>query len=289
MVLNAEIQSPSLENYIRSRSLGEAVAALAGGPKIFSGGTDFYPAHVGKSLPTRLLDVSAVPEMRGITSTENELRIGGSTTWTEIATANLPLAFQALQEAARQVGSIQVQNRGTIAGNICNASPAADGIPPLLILNAEVELTSATGVRRMPVSAFVTGYRKTALSAGEILSAVFVPVPPADARSAFLKLGARKYLVISIVMAASLIRKDATGAIVDARIAVGSASATAQRLDHLERELLALPKDQLPSSLLRAEHFASLSPIDDVRATASYRRDAAWQVVADVLDQAAGR
>ena len=288
MNLDTSLLSASGESYVRPKTLSDAVAAFLPSSKILSGGTDLYPASVGKLLPKNVIDVSAVAEMRGMTVFENELRIGGATTWTEIAIAKLPLALRSLQEAAGQVGSIQVQNRGTIAGNICNASPAADGIPPLLILNAEVELISVRDVRRMPLSVFITDYRKTALRDGEILSAVLIPLPPEGSHSSFLKLGARKYLVISIVMVAVLIRKGRDGGIVEARVAVGSASAVAQRLDLLERELLTLPKADLPSSLLRLEHFASLQPIDDIRATAEFRRDATWQLIADVLDQVAG-
>ena len=276
-------------DYLRPRTLRDAVAALTGGDAlILAGGTDVYPSHVGRPLPPRILDVSAVAEMHGISTAGGEVRIGGAVTWTSIATASLPPVFRALQDAALQVGSVQVQNRGTIAGNVCNASPAADGVPPLLVLDAEVELASAAGLRRLPLADFITGYRTTALRPGEVLSAVTVPNPPANARSSFVKLGARKYLVISIVMVAALIEKDTAGAINRARVAVGSASAKAFRLTTLERDLAGLTKDKLPSSVLRPEHFKNLAPIDDVRATASYRNDAAWQLVADALDQAGG-
>ena len=276
------------QGYVRARSLSEAVAAMAGqGTHILCGGTDVYPALVGKPMPARLVDVSAVAEMRAIDVTGSAVRIGGAVTWTEIAAARLPPAFRALQQAARQIGSIQVQNRGTIAGNLCNASPAADGVPPLLVLDAEVELASAGGVRRMRLADFITGYRKTALRPDEILSSVLVPKTPDNACSAFVKLGARKYLVISIVMVAALVRKDVSGAIAVARVAVGSASEKALRLDLLELDLGSLAKGRPPSSVLRAEHFANLKPIADGRATAEYRSQAAWQLVGDALDQAA--
>ena len=278
----------SNENYVRPRSLAEAVAALSiGGALIIGGGTNIYPAHVGSSLPSRLVDVSAVAEMRGITISGGSIRFGGSTTWTEIAALKLPLAFRALQDAALQVGSRQIQNRGTIAGNLCNASPAADGVPPLLVLDAEVELASAKGLRRMPLSSFIKGYHKTAIQAGEVLTSVIVPETPACTRSAFVKLGARRYLVISIVVAAAFVRRDQAGTIVEARVAVGSASERALRLKILERDLVGLPKGKAPSTILRAEHFSTLKPIDDVRATAFYRRETAWHLAGEALDQAA--
>ncbi len=165
------------------------------------------------------------------------------------------------------MGSLQIQNRGTIAGNLCNASPAADGVPPLLALDASVEITSASGIRVLPLSSFITGYRSTALRAGELVSAIIVPKPAASARSAFVKLGARKYLVISILMAAAVIEQDAEGRISKAAVAVGAASPVAQRLPALERALVGLVPEQSLATHVRKEHLAPLSPIDDVRAT----------------------
>lgn len=284
-VSDAEAVMPAA--YFRPHSLAEAVSAVsAEGTTIVAGATDLYPACVGRPLPPRLLDVSAVREMCGITATAEGLRIGGATTWTEIAAATLPPAFLAIQRAARQIGSLQIQNRGTVAGNLCNASPAADGVPPLLILDPLVELSSETGVRLMPLAEFIQGYRRTAIAKSEILSALHVPLTSPDARSGFVKLGARKYLVISVVMAAALVRRDATGRLMDVRIAVGSASEKAQRLSQLEKDLLTLKPGRSPASLFRPEHFASLRPIDDARASASYRVSACQQVVSDALEQA---
>jgi CO/xanthine dehydrogenase FAD-binding subunit len=126
------------------------------------------------------------------------------------------------------------------------------------------------------------------LQRNEILSAVHIPAGVMDAASAFAKLGARRYLVISIVMAAVVLPRDAQGCIRDARVAVGAASAVACRLPGLERALAGLPAGKRPSALIEIEHLAPLSPIDDVRATARYRRDAARAVIAEALDRAAG-
>ena len=278
----------STGSYVRPASLTDVLSAIAACEQtIIAGGTDVYPAHVGKPLPARIVDVSRVAEMRTIVARDGAWRIGGAVTWAEIAARNLPPAFRALQQAARQVGSTQVQNRATVAGNLCNASPAADGVPPLLTLEAEVELSSLAGVRTLPLESFIVGYRRTALRANEIVSAVIVPDPAPAARSAFVKLGARKYLVISIVMAAALIEKRTDGAIARALVAVGSASEKACRLGELERDLVGLTPGVAPSSRLRAEHFDELSPIDDVRATAAYRCKAALGIVGEALDRAA--
>ena len=125
--------------YLRPSTVEEAVAALAAsGAKILAGGTDFYPALGDRPLKVPVLDITAIAELTGIRSASSLLRIGARTSWTDIAKADLPPAFDGLKAAAREVGSIQIQNAGTIGGNLCNASPAADGVPPLLTLDASV-------------------------------------------------------------------------------------------------------------------------------------------------------
>ena len=275
--------------YARPTLLSEAIEAMAGPDLlVLCGGTDIYPAHVGRPLPGNLLDLSRVGELCGIKEEGRHFRIGATSSWSDILRHPLPPAFDGLKQAAREVGSVQIQNRATIGGNLCNASPAADGVPPLLVLDAEVELASAAGARRMPLASFITGNRRTALGRSEILSAILVPKPAAAAHSAFIKLGARRYLVISIVMAAAVVERKAGGGIAAASIAVGAASAVAQRLPELERDLVGLAPGIRPSSMLKPRHIAELSPIDDVRATASYRSDAALHLIGDVLDRAAG-
>jgi CO/xanthine dehydrogenase FAD-binding subunit len=194
-----------------------------------------------------------------------------------------------LKAAAREIGGIQIQNRGTLAGNLCNASPAADSVPPLFTLDAEVELVSQAGKRRLPLADFIVGNRKTLRQPGEILSQIFVPRTVEDATSTFLKLGARRYLVISIAMVAVVIQKDASGHVADARVAVGSCSVVAQRLTDLEHALMGAPVWIGLGSLATADHIKDLSPIDDVRATAVYRGDAALRLVQRALDECAGR
>lgn len=255
--------------------------------QILAGGTDFYPA-LGERLPAGdVVDISSLREMRGISFQPDWIRIGGLTSWTDVVRTPLPRCFDGLKAAAREIGSVQIQNRGTVAGNLCNASPAADGVPPLLALNAEVELTSASDTRRMSLDRFITGNRKTAKRAGELLTSVLVPRTFEDAASSFLKLGARRYLVISISMIAVVLQKDRTGRIGQARIAVGSCSAVARRLTDLEKTLVGRPAASGISELVSAEHLSPLSPIDDVRATASYRRDASLTLVRRGLEACA--
>ena len=189
--------------YLRPTTLDEAVHALAESRgSILSGGTDFFPSLGDRSPNTPVVDISAVAGLKGIHTTNDTIQIGGRTTWQEILEAPLPRGFDGLKAAAREVGSVQIQNVATVAGNLCNASPAADGIPPLLALDAEVVLVSVSGVRRIPLASFVLGNRKTMRRADEILSAISVPRRMENSASTFLKLGARRYLVISIAMVA---------------------------------------------------------------------------------------
>jgi len=270
--------------YLRPKTLEEAADVLAQqGGSILSGGTDFFPALGDTPVTGNVIDISGIGSMKGIIATAREHRIGGLTTWKDIVSSSLPCSFDALKMAAREIGGIQIQNRGTIAGNLCNASPAADSVPPLLVLDAEVELVSTIESRRLPLSKFIVGNRKTQRRPDEILAAVIVPRTIDDAKSVFLKLGARRYLVISIAMVAVTV-KTAAGRITDARVAIGACSATAQRLPDLERELVGAPARIGVGALVRREHLLPLSPIDDVRATRNYRMDAALTLISRALD-----
>ena len=275
--------------YSRPKTLDAAVHVLAqGGGQILSGGTDFFPALGDRPAPDRVIDISGITEIKGIAVEADHIRIGGLTTWSQLVATPLPRCFDGLKSAAREIGGIQIQNRGTVAGNLCNASPAADSVPPLLTLDAEVELVSAVGTRRVSLADFIVGNRKTVRRPDEILANVIVPRTFDDAASAFLKLGARRYLVISIVMVAAVVKTDNAGRVTDARIAVGSCSAVARRLTLLERALVGVPARNGLGTTTLTEHLAQLSPIDDVRATATYRNDAALTLVGRVLEACAG-
>ncbi len=270
----------SATDYVRPVSLDEALKALAmPGTRILSGGTDFYPALNGQPASGRIVDISAIQELSGIAIGSGEIRIGARTTWTDIVRSKLPRAFDALKAAAREVGSIQIQNTGTIAGNLCNASPAADGVPPLLALDADVEICAAGAApRRMPLSQFIVDYRKTALRPGEMVSAIMVP-RTIEGPSAFLKLGARRYLVISIAMVAAIIERGGDGRIAKARIAVGACSAVARRMTEAEAALIGAPAETGVSEHIAEKHLLGLTPIDDGRATAAYRKGAALTLI----------
>lgn len=274
--------------YIRPQTVDQAVRLLANqAAQILSGGTDFYPALADRAMREPVMDISGIRELRGITQHSDHIRIGGLTTWTDVIGASLPPCFDALKSAAREVGSVQIQNRGTVAGNLCNASPAADGVPPLLALDSSVELASAEGTRTMPLSEFITGNRKTKRRSDELLTAVLIPRTLDHAASLFLKLGARRYLVISISMVAVVILPNQSRRIAAVKVAIGSCSTAAQRLRKLEQELIGASIDDELGSRVRPEHLAPLSPISDVRATAAYRLDASLTLVKRALARCA--
>ncbi|MEZ5785587.1 MAG: FAD binding domain-containing protein [Xanthobacteraceae bacterium] len=275
--------------FLQPRTLQEAVEVLAThGGTLVAGGTDVFPALVDRPTPACLVDLSQIADLKGIRLAGDHVRIGGGATWTEIIEADLPPCFSGLKAASREVGSVQIQNRGTIAGNLCNASPAADGVPPLLALDAAVELTSREGTRCLSLADFILGNRRTARRPGEILSAVLVPRAWDKAGSAFQKLGARRYLVISILMVAATIARHRDGSVRAARVAVGAASEVARRLPALEGRLIGASTSTRLSSLIAADDLAVLSPIDDVRASADYRLTAARELVGRTIDLAAG-
>ena len=276
-----------MPSYARPTRIDEALAMLArGGRTLLAGGTDFYPSRVGLTPRDDVIDVTALRELRGIQARAADWRIGATTSWTEVIEAKLPPLFDCLKLAAREVGGMQIQNAGTVAGNLCNASPAADGVPALLALDASVEIASADARRTLPLDQFILGPRRTALRANELVSALVVPKPKHEARSDFVKLGARKYLVISIAMVAAVL-EISNRTVRAARIAVGSCSPVALRLPALEKALIGRPLDRCLGDCVAPEYLSGLSPIDDVRASARYRAEAALTLIRRSLERLA--
>jgi CO/xanthine dehydrogenase FAD-binding subunit len=272
-----------MSGYLRPSDLGAALAALRQGRHaVIAGGTDFFPARVERPMREDVLDISAIGELRRIKIMPRYVRIGAGVTWSDLIRAELPPSFDGLKLAAREIGGIQIQNAGTLAGNVCNASPAADGMPNLLALNAEVELASLDGRRQLPIGEFVTGNRKTGRRPDELVTAFLVPNAAAGARSSFLKLGGRKYLIISIVMTAAVVEVMG-GHVERARIAVGACSEIARRLPALESALVGLPLGPALAAAVGPVHLSPLAPIDDIRASAAYRRQAALVLLRRML------
>jgi CO/xanthine dehydrogenase FAD-binding subunit len=272
--------------YFRPATLAEALAIRRGEDvAIIAGGTDIYPAYAtrrawGDPVHKDVLDISRLTELRGIEDRGDHIRIGALATWTDLVRADLPPLFDGLKDAGRQIGGLQVQNRGTVVGNACTASPAGDGIPNLLALDAAFEIAGPSSPALLPAAGFFTGYRATACGPRDIVTAILVP--KRDGRGRFVKLGARRYLVISIAMVAATVETDAADRIVAARIAVGACSAVARRLPALEADLAGVPVGEAVD-VVAPRHLAGLSPIDDVRASAAYRTAAARALVADCV------
>ena len=274
--------------YFRPLELEEALAALAAQPlTVLAGGTDFYPARVGKAIREDILDVTRIVSLRGIREEAESWRIGAATTWTDLIRCPLPNYFQTLKLAAREVGGVQIQNAGTLAGNICNASPAADGVPPLIALGAEVELSAPTGTRTLKLEEFILGNRHTQRQPHELVTAIVVPKWRPGARSTFLKLGARKYLLISIAMVAACIETDYQGISTRVGISIGACSPVARRLVALEQKLIGKPCSPALADHVYPSDLAPLTPIADVRSSAEYRHEAALTLVKRALRELA--
>lgn len=281
----------ALDNtYYRPTTIEDALNMLSSSTAaiIAAGCTDLFPLTSAPQMTGQVLDVTGIRDMRGITDMGDVRRIGGATTWTDIIRADLPPSYDMLKLAAREIGSIQIQNAGTIAGNLCNASPAADSIPCLLTLDASVELTSTAGRRQMLLSEFLLGPRKTMRQPDEIMTAIIIPKSSESGISSFRKLGTRKYLIISIVMAAA--RIDITdNQITGAALSLGSCSPVAVRLNKVEQALIGTSLDDV-SRLTAADLVAAtdveavINPIDDVRGSADYRIQAATTLLHEAID-----
>ena len=277
-------------SYLRPHRLEDALEWLAAErPLVMAGCTDIYPLHQTPALDGPLLDITGLDELRGITAAEGWRRIGAATSWADIIRAGLPPAYDGLIAAAREIGGVQIQASGTIGGNLCTASPAGDSMPCLMTLDAEIELASQRGRRRLPLADFLTGARQTARDGDELVIAIHVPEQAEAGRAGFEKLGARRYLVISIAMAAARLVVSG-GRIASAAIAVGACAPVAVRLGEIEAALHGLGCSEAEPWLRdnMAGIMAALSPIDDVRGTAGYRREAAAELVTRLVGRLCG-
>jgi CO/xanthine dehydrogenase FAD-binding subunit len=270
-------------------NLAEALALLAREPgtwQAFAGGTDLMVLlEAGKLEHKRFLSLSRVAELRGIVVTADAVTMGSLTTYTEIQNHPILQAeFPLLCAAARETGSIATQNRGTLGGNIVNASPAADSPPALLVYDAEIELVSARGARWLPYHGFHTGYKKMLLAPDELLRRIRLPRRAKPWRQYYRKVGTRKAQAISKVCFAGAAQMEG-GTIRDIRIALGSIAPIvlravktedALRGAKLSPEIIATAKDIL---------VREISPIDDIRSTARYRLRVAQNLLEEFLSQ----
>jgi carbon-monoxide dehydrogenase small subunit/xanthine dehydrogenase small subunit len=278
--------TPAAPSYYRPRSLDDAIEILAqraGEVRPVAGGTDILvEAKDGQRDPGRLFDISAVPELKGIEERNGDLWMGAASTHTEIMESHLVAHWlPALHQACAVIGGPQIRNRGTLGGNLANASPAADAVPPLLAAGAVLEIVSANGRREIAIDDFYLGYRKSALEPDELIVGVRVPRRP-GLRSAFLRLGQRQAQAISKVsLALAMTFRDGRPEFV--RVALGAVAPTVIRALETEKALMAGGYE----GLLRARTTIreEVRPIDDIRSTAEYRR----QMASVLLDRAVRR
>ncbi|MBW8877122.1 MAG: FAD binding domain-containing protein [Acidobacteria bacterium] len=267
---------------LQPRSLDEVLQSLEDDPALVptAGCTDLMvrgPEALHEM--DRVIDLLGVPELRGIQEVAGGLEIGATTSFSEIRrSAAVRAAFPALVAAASLVGGWQIQNRATLGGNMANASPAGDSLPVLLALDAVVVAAGARGLREIPYAGFHTGYRKTALRPGEIVARVRLPYLPEGSVQAFRKVGTREAQAISKVVVA-LAGRVAEGRIAELRLAAGSVAATPVRLRAAEEAVRGLSPGPAAADLAGRAAAREVTPIDDVRSTADYRRFALERVV----------
>jgi OHCU decarboxylase len=279
--------------FVAPGNLPDVLSLLAsdpGGWLPIAGGTDVMVQYAaGKLAARKLVSVWNLSELRRVESLEDEIRIGSGCTYTDLRRNELvQREFPLLASSARWTGGIANQNRGTLGGNIVNASPAADSLPALLAYDAELLLVSAKGERRVPYSNFHVGYRKTRLANDELILAVCLRPQFSGYYAHARKVGARNAQAISKVALAAL-GKMTNGMMEDVRLAVGSVAPVPIRLAATEKLLIGRRIDAQLSAAARAASASEVQPIDDIRSTARYRVAVVGNLVAEFLEQLRAR
>ena len=267
------------------RDLAAALALVAGDHRPFAGGTDLMVLLEAGKLPhRRWASLWHLPELRGIEETASGVRLGSLTTYGQVQrNATLRREYPLLCQAAAETGGVAIQNRGTLGGNIANGSPAADSPPVLLVYDAELELVSAAGTRRIPYAGFHRGYRQMDLSPGELILAIHLPRRPAGRwRETYRKVGTRRAQAISKACFAAAVAMDGD-LVADVRIALGSVAPMPLRCVRTEAVLRGERSSPALVAAARAELGREIAPIDDFRSTARYRLRVAQELLVDFL------
>jgi carbon-monoxide dehydrogenase medium subunit len=277
-----------VELYRRPTTLADALAALAhAGPdaRLVAGGTDVM-VELPRKPARELIDLTALePELRFITEGPDRITFGALTTHNDVlASPALRRDALPLVQASIEVGAPQIRTRATVAGNVVTASPANDTIAALVALDAEIELVSAAGVRRMSIASFCTGFRATALERGELVRSISVRRLGANRRGMYLKLGLRQAQAISVISVAVVVEFDAAARVTDARIALGCVAPTIIRAREAETSLIGKSLDRTARLDAATLAVAAIAPIDDVRGSAGYRRVSVAALVERALD-----
>ena len=268
-------------------SLPEALALIGGQParRLFAGGTDLMVLLEAGKLPEgEYVGLWNLQELRGIEATGAGMSIGALTTYTEIARhPSLQREWPLLCRAAEETGGVATQNRGTIGGNIANASPAADTPPALLVYDAELELVSSRGTRRVSYDGFHTGYKQMNLAADELIARVHLPRRSTPWRQYYRKVGTRRAQAISKICLAVAADVGSDGSVNDIRIALGSVAPTVVRAHAAETSLRGTRIDDSSLQAATTALATDVSPIDDIRSTARYRARVAGALLRDAL------
>ena len=278
-VPNYELTTPA--------SLADALALLKREPgvwKPFAGGTDLMVLLEAGKLPHRnYVNIWSLKELRGIEVTDNHITLGALTTYTDVQSHPiLQSEFPMLCQAASETGGLAIQNRGTLGGNIVNASPAADSPPALLAYDAEIELVSGDGARWLPYQNFHTGYKQMLIGPSELLARIRIPRNTRGATHYYRKVGTRKAQAISKVCLAALAKLE-HDQIADVRIALGSVAPIVVRCVQTEDALRGRKPDAETVQAACATLSREISPIDDIRSTADYRLQVAKNLLTEFL------
>jgi CO/xanthine dehydrogenase FAD-binding subunit len=270
-------------------SLSEALGLLGREPGVwqaFAGGTDLMVLlESGKLSHKRFLSLAKIADLRGIEVTPDSVILGALTTYTDVRQNSvLQEEFPLLCSAARETGGIATQNRGTLGGNIMNASPAADSPPALLVYDAEIEFVSIRGVRWAPYNGFHTGYKKMQIAPDELLRAIRLPRRFKDWKQYYRKVGTRKAQAISKVCFAGSALIEG-GTIRDIRMALGSIAPIVLRAVKTEDALRGAKCTPTVVAAARETLAREISPIDDIRSTARYRVGVAQNLLEEFLSQ----
>jgi len=280
-------------NYLAPATLDEALSLLArykGRAKVIAGGTDFVPKLKRREIgaPEHVIDLKAIPGLDNIKYDVSGLSLGALVTIGAVETsAIIGEKFGVLAQAAQSMASPQVRNRGTIAGNICNAVPSADSAPPLLTLGAKLKLISLKGERIVGIEDFFTGPNQTAIANDEILEEIHIPHPPPNSQGIYLKLTPRRAMDLAIVGVAVVVTAQ-DGVCKDIRIALGAVAPTPIRARKAEAVLKGKKFDEEIIEKAAQTAAGQSKPIDDHRASAEYRRDMVEVLVKRAIKQAIG-
>lgn len=279
--------------YLAPTTVEEATAALAGQPsaKVFAGATDVIPQiRAGRPEPEVLIDLKKIERLTSVTSDSSSWTIGAATPTARLtANDDLRAALPGLVEAAGLIGSDQVQNRCSLGGNLCNASPAADSVPAMLINDVRAVVAGPDGTRTIPVGDVATGPGSTSLGDGEFIVEFEVDIPPANTADAYLRMIPRTEMDIAVVGAGARITLDADGNCASATIALGAVAPTAVRVPDAEAALAGQPINDETLAAVAAAASAACNPIDDKRGTISYRKQVAGVLATRAVKIAADR